>query len=234
MRAVLFDVDGVLLDTGALFADIWRDWALRHGLDPATVLVETYGRRSADTLRSVAPHLDPDRERAALDHAVLARIGQVRPVDGAAALLRTLPAVPWAIATSGSEWFVRRCMSAAGLPPPPVAVFDEDVQRGKPAPDGYLLAARRLGVAPEDCVVVEDAPHGVAAARAAGCRVVAVTTTHRPVQLSQADACRSTLAEVGVLLANLATAQPATASATAKPATATASATAAQSRQQPT
>ncbi|MFI9644284.1 HAD family hydrolase [Micromonospora sp. NPDC051925] len=198
--AVLFDVDGVLLDTGDLFRQVWSCWAVGHGLDPQRVLARTAGRRTADVLAEVTPHLDPTVERQALDALTRQRMVEVRPVPGAAPLLRACRHLPWAIVTSGSRWFVGECFRAAGLPLPAVAVYDEDVQDGKPSPEGYLHAARRLGVAPEHCVVVEDAPDGVRAAKDAGCTVFAVTTTHTPAQLAVADACAPTLAVVRELL----------------------------------
>ncbi|GGM17695.1 HAD family hydrolase [Micromonospora yangpuensis] len=198
--AVLFDVDGVLLDTGDLFRQVWRGWALGHGLDPDLVLARTAGRRTADVLGEVAPHLDPAVERRALDALTRQRMAGVRPVAGAGALVRACQRVPWAIVTSGSRWFVGECFRSTGLPLPTVAVYDEDVRHGKPAPEGYLAATRRLGTPPDRCVVVEDAPDGVRAAKAAGCVVLAVTTTHPPARLAQADACLPNLAAVRDLL----------------------------------
>ncbi|HEY3002802.1 MAG TPA: HAD-IA family hydrolase, partial [Kribbellaceae bacterium] len=110
---------------------------------------------------------------------------------------------PWAIVSSGSRWFVQRCFAAASLPLPAVRVFGEDVRRGKPAPDGYLRAARRLAVHPADCVVVEDTPDGVRAGTSAGCTVIAVATTHAPVRLRDADRCLPTLSAVADLLPTL-------------------------------
>lgn len=210
MAAVMFDVDGVLLDTGDLFRRIWGEWAASRSLDPAWVVSHTHGRRTADVLREVAPHLDPAAERRALDALTRARIGQVRPVPGAQGLLRELRDLrdlPWAIVTSGSRWFIGECFGAAGLPLPPVAVYDEDVRHGKPSPEGYRMAARRLGVPPWRSVVVEDAPDGVRAARDAGCTVVAVTTTHTAAQLGDADICLPALPTVDDLMRTIAAAK---------------------------
>lgn len=198
--AVLFDVDGVLLDTGDLFRRVWGRWAAARSLDPAWVVAHTPGRRSVDVLRRVAPHLDPAAERRALDNLTRDLIGEVRPVPGAGRLLHACRWLPWAIVTSGSRWFVRESFRATGLPVPRVAVYDEDVRAGKPAPEGYLTAARRLGVAPHRCVVVEDAPEGVAAAKRAGCTVLAVATTHSPAELGAADACLPELPTMDRLL----------------------------------
>jgi mannitol-1-/sugar-/sorbitol-6-phosphatase len=200
--AVLCDMDGVLLDSTALLIGVWGAWAKAHGLDPATVIAQTHGRRSGDTLRAVAPELDPEQESRELDRLVLAGIDGIPAIDGAAEFLAGLP-VPWALVTSGTGWFARRCLAAAGLPAPPAAVYSEDVPRGKPHPDPYLAGAALLGVPPERCLVVEDAPHGIAAAKAAGCTVIAVTTTHHAADLTAADTHRPTLAAAGVLIAGL-------------------------------
>jgi len=199
-RAVLFDVDGVLLDTGAFFEQIWRDWAARRSLDPELVAVRAHGRRTQDTLREVAPHLDPVQERRLLDEAVAGRLREIRPAHGAAELLSALAPTPWAVVSSGSRWFTQRCFQAAGLPFPAVAVFGEDVPNGKPAPDGYLAAADMLGIPAAACVVVEDAPAGIAAARSAGCAVVALATTHPKEQLAGADVLVPGLTDAAELL----------------------------------
>lgn len=199
-RAVLFDVDGVLLDTGALFRDVWSRWAAARSLVPATVVAYATGRRTRDVLREVAPDLDHRIERRALDELTAAAVKDVRPVAGASSLLGSVRDLPWAIVSCGSRWFVHACFEASGLPLPAVQIFDEDVCLGKPSPEGYLAAARRLGVAPANCVVVEDTPHGVRAGASAGCTVVAVATTHRPEQLHEADTCLPDLTAVAHLL----------------------------------
>jgi sugar-phosphatase len=201
---VLFDVDGVLLDTGSLFARVWSDWAVSRQLEPACVLPQTYGRRTLDILRTVAPGLDPAHESRELDRLVTAEIDRVTAMAGARDLLSSLR-LPWAVVTSGTRWFVEGCLRAAGLPVPEVAVYSEDVVHGKPAPEPYLTAAHRLGEPPRRCVVIEDSPHGIAAAKAAGCTVIAVMTTHAAADLVGADAMRPTLADVGDLLETLTT-----------------------------
>ncbi|WP_305778262.1 HAD-IA family hydrolase [Kitasatospora sp. MMS16-BH015] len=194
--AVLFDVDGVLLDSTAGYRRVWDAWSALRGLDRELVWSLTFGRRPEDTVRDVAPGLDPVRERAVLD-GLLSELGaDCPPIAGAGELLRALPADGWALATSGSREVVHRRFAAAGLPLPAVQVYAADVTAGKPAPDCYLLAARRLGRAPADCVVVEDAPAGVAAGRAAGCTVYGLTTTHSTAELLGADRCLPDLASV--------------------------------------
>ncbi len=197
LSAVLFDIDGVLLDTGSFYRRIWSSWAKACCLDPGWVVAHTHGRRTDDTLREVAPQLDPGPQRLALDELVRARISQVRPMPGARALLRSLNAAgaPWALVSSGSQWFARQCFDAGGLPLPAVQVYGEDVRHGKPAPEGYLAAARLLGVRPGSCAVVEDSPGGVTAGKRAGCMVLAVSSTHEAAQLGDADACVPTLAD---------------------------------------
>jgi sugar-phosphatase len=204
MPAVLFDVDGVLLDTGSLFTRVWTEWAVSRGLDPASVLPQTYGRRPQDTLAAVAPGLDPEEESRELDRLVMLEIEQVTAMPGALDLLSRLK-LPWAVVTSGTRWFVESCLRAAGLPVPEVAVYGEDVVHGKPAPEPYLTAAYRLETPPHRCVVIEDSPHGIAAAKAAGCSVIALLTTHQAADLTGANVMRSTLAEVGELLETLTT-----------------------------
>jgi mannitol-1-/sugar-/sorbitol-6-phosphatase len=201
-RAVLLDVDGVLLETGSFFEEIWADWARRRALDPDVVVAHTRGRRTDDVLREVAPQLDPAGEHRLLDDLVLARLGEIRAAAGAVGLIAAIQDGPWAIVTSGSRWFIQHCFGQVGLPLPPVAVCAEDVRRGKPAADGYRAAARLLRVDPAACLVVEDSPAGVRAGRDAGCTVIALATTVPAEQLHEADACFPDLAAaVGPLLA---------------------------------
>lgn len=181
--ALIFDLDGVLVDSTALVERQWRRWASAKGLRAEPFLQVCHGRRAVETIRLAAPHLDAEAEVAAFVPTEEADAVTVSALTGAARLVATLPAKSWAVATSGGRAAATARLGRAGLPVPEVLICAEDVKRGKPSPDVYLLAATELGVGPEDCLVVEDAPAGVQAARAAGMFVVGITTTHRADQL---------------------------------------------------
>ncbi len=159
-RGLLFDNDGVLVDSDAAVAASWSRWALEHDLDPAAVLAVVHGRRAADT---VADLVAEDRRAAAaelIDRYELQDAGTVPAVAGAADLLAALPPDVWAVVTSGTPALATARLTAAGLPLPGAMVTGHDVRTGKPDPEGYLLGARLLGVPPEESVVVQDAPAG--------------------------------------------------------------------------
>ncbi|WNZ08902.1 HAD-IA family hydrolase [Streptomyces sp. 11x1] len=200
---VLFDVDGVLLDTADAHGRVWQAWARERGLDPEAVWQATQGRRRADILRSLAPERDPAGEHQALDRLMAAEEPGIRAFDGAAGLLRALPPGRWAVVTSSRAEPTAARLARTGLVVPEVRVCAEDVSEGKPSPEGYLTAAARLGADPARCLVVEDAPAGVAAGLAAGCTVYAVASTHHPDELRGAHGCFGSLREAaeGVLRA---------------------------------
>jgi len=187
-KAFLFDLDGVLVDSRSVVERTWRRWGELHQIDPAPFLKVAHGRRVRDTLRMVEPRFATDEEVAWLDAAELADREALSGVPGAKALVTALPRDRWAIVTSCGRDLARLRLGSAGVPMPDVMIVAEDAKRGKPAPDGYLFGAERLGYAPSDCIVFEDAPAGVASARAAGARVVGVTTTHAAADLPGADA----------------------------------------------
>ena len=177
--AFLFDMDGTVLSSIVASERVWGAWARRHGLDVEAVLKCIHGRRAIETVRSFnIPDVDEDAEVLALMEGEIADTDGIDAIDGAAAFLAALPADRWAIVTSAPRALAKVRLAAAGLPLPAVLVTAEDVERGKPAPDCFLLAAERLGHRIEDCLVFEDAPAGIAAAEAAGVKVVVITATH--------------------------------------------------------
>lgn len=195
-RAILFDLDGVLVDSRKCVELVWHAWAAERGLDPAPFLKVAHGRRISDTMRLVRPDLDAVAEARVLDAMEEVETWGLSPVPGAAELVARLSDMQWAVVTSGSRAVATLRLRTVGLPIPPVFVTADDVQRGKPDPEGYLLAARRLGVESADCVVIEDSPTGLAAGKAAGMRVIAVLTTHAPAALADAEAQLASLAKL--------------------------------------
>jgi sugar-phosphatase len=185
--AILFDLDGVLVDSAACIEGTWRRWALHHQLDPARVIALAHGRRAIETVQLVAPHLTADTELAALAASESSSTEGIFEIEGAGELLQHLPAGTWGIVTSGIRDVAIFRLRHTGLPVPEVLVCADEIQRGKPDPEGYLTAARRLGVSPEACIVIEDAPAGLEAARAAGMRSIGVSGTYPRERLAIAD-----------------------------------------------
>ena len=186
--ALLFDLDGVLVDSRAVVERVCRLWAERLGVTAEALLRVAHGRRTRDTVRIVAPHLDPEREAAWIDNQELLDTEGLVEVPGARRFVASLPDDRWAVVTSCGRDLARLRLSFVGIPLPAVIITSEDVSNGKPAPDGYRLGAERLGVDPGACVVFEDAPPGVTAGLAAGARVVALRTTHPEENFSGASA----------------------------------------------
>jgi len=173
--AFLFDMDGTLLDSSAVVNRVWLTWARRHGVDTNTLLASMHGVRAADTVRRFAgPTLDIASEIAWIDQAELDDIEGIVPIEGIGAFIGRLEPNDWAIVTSASLELATVRLRAAKLPLPRVFVTAEEVRRGKPDPEGFLLAAERLGVRIDQCLVFEDSPAGVAAARASGAHVAIV------------------------------------------------------------
>lgn len=185
--ALLFDLDGTLIDSLAAVDRAWSAWCARNGLDPAEVIPKIHGRRAIDSLRAIAPHLDIQEEDAWLRQRESNDTEGVVAIPGAVEFVRSLT-VPWAVVTSGTSDVARARMRAVGLPEPLSAVYGEDVLHGKPAPDPFRLGAERLGVDPARCLAFEDTLAGVRSAHAAGIRVVALTTSFAADELIEAEA----------------------------------------------
>ena len=159
-EAILFDLDGVLVDSSASIERTWKIWAARHGLEAAQIIKVAHGRKVEETLREVASHLDTDAEARMLEQIEIEDAANVWMVEGACELLATLPSGSWAIVTSGRRSLGTARMLNTGLPIPRILVSADDVENGKPDPACYLKAAKLLSVAPQSCVVIEDAPPG--------------------------------------------------------------------------
>jgi mannitol-1-/sugar-/sorbitol-6-phosphatase len=180
--AVLSDLDGVLVDSGAAVERVWREWAASQSLDADEVVRAMHGVPAAQVIERVAPQLNPVSEGERVDRLHATTGGTALP--GAAELLAHVS--PLAVVTSCSSSLAAARFAAAGLAPSEVLITSDRTERGKPHPDPYLAAASALGVSAADCLVVEDAPAGVEAGLAAGAEVWAVSTTHAPDELSAA------------------------------------------------
>lgn len=186
--AILFDLDGVLINSNAAVECCWRQWSAQHGLDAEAILHLSHGRPTVETIRLVAPHLSAEAEAERLNQAAATDYEGVTEVVGVAALIAQIPPDRWAIVTSGNRPIATNRLRYMGLPLPNVLITSDDVTQGKPHPEGYLQAAQQLRFAPDRCLVVEDAIAGVKAARAVGMPVIAVTTTYSAHQLVEAGA----------------------------------------------
>ncbi|CAM5375544.1 haloacid dehalogenase [Streptomyces avidinii] len=198
--ALLFDNDGTLISSMESVHRCWTRWAREHGItDEAFAAVELHGRPAAE----IIAELLPEDVRA----GALARIevletedvaGGVVLLPGTKELLSALPAGRWAVVTSATRPLAEARLREVGIDYPEMVAAD-DITRGKPDPEPFLLAAARLGVDPARCAVFEDAPAGLAAGRAAGMTTVALTTTHTAAELD-ADAVVRDLSAVSVLV----------------------------------
>jgi mannitol-1-/sugar-/sorbitol-6-phosphatase len=199
-KAILFDLDGVLVNSAELVERTWRVWAARHQLDADKVIAVAHGRRTIETVRIIAPQLNVDAEVAALESSEMITSEGVYEIPGARELLEMLPSERWAVVTSGIRAVAEFRIRHTGLPMPSVMICAEDLSRGKPDPEGYLTAAMRIGQPPKDCIVIEDAPAGIEAAHNAGMRAVAIAATYPAEQLAAAELVVERLTDLSVVL----------------------------------
>ncbi len=201
VSAVLFDLDGVLVESRESTERVWFDWARNNGIEEAALRSAMHGVRSGDVVRALRPDLDSLAEANEIERRQAEDTEGLRAIPGAVAALRALKGHRIAVVTSGTRPLALARLAAVGIEPPAVIVFAGDVERGKPDPEGYLTAARRLGADPVEALVVEDAPPGIEAAKAAGMAAVALPTTHAREELGAADVVLESLEALPELLA---------------------------------
>jgi mannitol-1-/sugar-/sorbitol-6-phosphatase len=177
-QAVLLDLDGVLVDSTPAVARVWTRWAVAHGIAADRAIAHAHGRRSIETVRALAPELNAEKENLRVEQMEIEDKEGVTALPGAARLLTILPQNRFAIVTSATRPLACARIGYAGLPLPEHLVTADDVNEGKPSPEPYLKGASLLGFAPQDCIVIEDAPAGITSACAAGMQVIAVPNTY--------------------------------------------------------
>jgi len=187
VRGILFDMDGVLISSINSDERSWSRWARLHNMEGTFSIQSTHGRRTIDTLRALRPDLDLAVELKRLEEFDAEEQDGVLALPGARSLIATLPANAWTIVTSDSERVMRQRLPFAGITPPNSIISADHVTHGKPHPEPYISGARILGLAPSECLVIEDAPAGIKAGKAAGCRVLAVLSSHSADDLAGAD-----------------------------------------------
>lgn len=199
--ALLFDMDGVLIDSTPAVARVWRRWAIEHGFNPEEVVAHAHGRPSLTTVREYLPNANHEAENREVERREIEDLEGVVPLPGALDLLGRLPEDRWTIVTSCTRALAEVRLKAAGLPLPRKLITSNDITHGKPHPEPYLKGASVLGFPSAECIVLEDAPAGVRAGKAAGARVIAFKTTVRESALREAGAdwILNNCADIGLL-----------------------------------
>jgi sugar-phosphatase len=175
--ALLFDMDGVLIDSTPAVARVWHRWALEHGFNPEEVVAKAHGRPSLTTVREYLPHSDHEAENREVERREIEDLAGVIPLPGSLDLLASLPPDRWTIVTSCTRALAEVRIRAAGLPVPKKLITANDITHGKPHPEPYLKGAAMLGFPASECIVLEDAPAGIRSGKASGARVIGFTTT---------------------------------------------------------
>jgi mannitol-1-/sugar-/sorbitol-6-phosphatase len=186
--ALLFDMDGVLINSTPAVARVWHKWAIEHGFNPEEVVSRAHGRPSLTTVREYLPGADHERENREVERREIEDLEGVVPLPGSLDLLAKLPEERWTIVTSCTRPLAEVRIKAAGLPLPTRMITSNDITQGKPRPEPYVKAATLLGFPSAECIVVEDVPAGIQSGKAAGARVIAFTTTVQSSDLRQAGA----------------------------------------------
>ena len=187
-EALLFDMDGVLINSTPAVARVWRQWAIERGFDPEEVVARAHGRPSLTTVKEYLPNADHEAENREVERREIEDLEGVIPLPGALELLSSLPEDRWTIVTSCTRALAEVRIRAAGLPLPRTLVTANDIRNGKPHPDPYLKGASKLRFPASQCIVAEDVPAGVRSGKAAGAKVMAFTTTVQAGDLREAGA----------------------------------------------
>jgi mannitol-1-/sugar-/sorbitol-6-phosphatase len=185
---ILFDMDGVLVSSIGSVNRSWRKWAEHYGLPHAETFQIEHGTRAVDTITKLKPDLDVAEGLQLIEDLEMDDVADLKVLPGARALLESLPPERWAIVTSATNRLLLGRLAAAQLPVPERFISGDMVVRGKPDPEPYRRGAELIHSAPSECLVVEDAPSGVGAGIAAGCRVLGVLGTHTEAELRAAGA----------------------------------------------
>lgn len=197
--AILFDLDGVLVDSTRSVDRQWRVWARARGVDEEKVMAIAHGVRALEVIRRVAPQFNAEAEVRELEALEAEDRQDVSAMPGAAALLKSIPDGRWCVVTSGTRHLASTRLPLVGLPLPRVLITADDVANGKPHPEPYLKGAELLGFPPVDCLVIEDAPAGIQAAHAGGMKVIGLASTFKAEALGEADAVIERLGQVRVM-----------------------------------
>lgn len=173
-KAVLFDLDGTLVDSGLCIEHLWSHWADKNHINVEYVLSNIHGRTIEETLKLISPYFDNSKCADEIKKLALKELNHIKSIPGAVAFMKKLPMNYLAIVTSGAKQVSMQSIISAGIPIPDVMITAEDITHGKPDPEPYLKAAKFLGVQPNECLVFEDANSGIQSALAAGMRIIAI------------------------------------------------------------
>lgn len=196
--AILFDLDGVLVDSTKAVEREWREWAANKGVNGDAIMAIAHGVRTVEVIRRAAPHLDAETEASLIENHEAHDQRGVTVMPGALQLVQSIPNGRWGVVTSGSRLLARNRLEFCGLPIPDVLVTSDDVTFGKPHPEPYLKGAVQLEFAPVECLVIEDAPAGIEAGKAGGMKVIGVTSTYQRPALHLADAIAAKLSDIQI------------------------------------
>jgi mannitol-1-/sugar-/sorbitol-6-phosphatase len=196
--AILFDLDGVLIDSTGSVDRQWRAWARDRGIDEEKVVAIAHGVRAIEVIRTVAPHLDAKTELLQLESREAGDQASVAVMPGAVEFVAKIPFGRWGVVTSGTQRIASARLHLGGFNVPKTLVTADDVANGKPHPEPYLKGSKLLGVQPESCLVIEDAPAGIRSAHAGGMKVVGFASTYSKEKLTEADAVVGSFRDLSV------------------------------------